>query len=111
MKNAVREFEHLQACSVMALGGNKPSDYPTRFVLIVKLAGYKTIKETLPVERFRMLVDGHVSSRHHKIGMVRGKGTIKRTLVPTEKGKERAPKIRSGPGRSGDRQRLPKSMF
>ncbi len=90
---------------------DKPSDYPSRFVLVVKLKGYKTIKETIPAERFRTLVDGRVTARHHRITMVRGRGSIKRTLVPTEKEKERAPKTRSGPDRSGDRRQLPKSMF
>ena len=90
---------------------DKPSDYPTRFILVAKLKGYKTIIETVPVERFRNLVDGRVTSRHHTIKMVRGRGKIRRTLVPTEKEKARAPKIRSGPGRSDDRQRFPKSMF
>ena len=90
---------------------DKPSDYPSRLVLIMKLKGYKTIRETVPVERFRMLVDGRVTARHHRITMVRGRGTIKRTLVPTDEEKARAPKNRSGPGRSDDRPKMPQSMF
>ena len=90
---------------------DKPSDYPSRFVLIVKLKGYKTIKETVPVERFRDGVDERYGSRHHTIKMVRGRGTIKRTLVPTEKEKERAPKRRSRSGQPDGQRQLPKSMF